>query len=202
MDLPRTRSPIAPKVKSLIRSGIGRIVAARPGYTTHETVTVGRDVRRWKSVSFGGNNLIHSGVGFIGDVKIGYASTVGMECILAGPLEIGRYCQLGPRVAIYGGNHPTDHLSTYVNSRLLDGQMSSHARRRKVSIGHDVDWARRDSGGRSGHRKRGCNRSRIGGYTGCARFFNRRRQPGEADKPQISRARGGTHRADRMVEPP
>lgn len=126
------------RFRGLLRCTIERIVDARPEYSTHRTVTIGRDVREWKAATFGGNNLIHRDVDFGGDVSIGYASTVGAGCILSGPVEIGRYCQIGPRSAIYGSDHPTGHLTTYVNSRLLEGHMSNYARRRKVSIGHDV----------------------------------------------------------------
>ncbi len=125
-------------IKGRLRSAIGSVVDARPGYVTRNTVTVGRDVLGWESATFDGNNAVHDGARFTDDVTIGHASTVGRECVLVGPLGIGRYCQLAPRVAIYARNHPTEHLSTYVNSRLLSGQMANHAQQRRVSIGHDV----------------------------------------------------------------
>ena len=53
-------------------------------------------------------------------------------------MTIGKYCQLAPSVGIYGADHPTRFITTYVNANLLDGRMRNLRRAAPVSVGHDV----------------------------------------------------------------
>ncbi len=125
-------------LKRRVRSIIASVVESRTGYQSVGGVTFGRDIRGIDSVSFGGNNLIHSGTIFSGAVTIGYASTVGANCRISGPVVVGNWCQLAPNVSLIGSNHPTTLISTYVNSRLLEGVVGSLSKQEPVSIGNDV----------------------------------------------------------------
>jgi virginiamycin A acetyltransferase len=101
-------------------------------------VTFGREVRGIGVPVFEGRNLVHRGAEFHGDVTIGEATTIGTRAHVHGPVTIGRYCQLAPEVAVYGTNHPINHISTYVNERLLDRVIADFRDVRPVTIGHDV----------------------------------------------------------------
>ena len=85
-----------------------------------------------------GRHLESPGVRLIGDVVIGDHTTVGVDSLLHGPVTVGRYSQIGPSNALYGQNHSTDHLSTYVNERLFDGRLRSNSVLDRSIIGNDV----------------------------------------------------------------
>lgn len=99
---------------------------------------VGRDVRGLRTSHFEGGNTINHGVTLSGDVSLGYGSTIGVGCYVVGPVTIGRWCQIAPHAAVYGRNHPTTHMSTYVNPQLARGVITAHADVRRVVIGNDV----------------------------------------------------------------
>lgn len=83
--------------------------------------------------SIGRNSELH------GNVKIGFRTTLGHNCILYGDdVSIGRYCQLAPHVALYAVNHPLDYLTTYVNKRLFDKELKRHNISSWIQIGNDV----------------------------------------------------------------
>lgn len=86
-----------------------------------------------------GGCVIKEGVFISGDVVIGRYSTLARECILhGGRIRIGNYCQFGPRVAIYGVNHPTHRITTYINKNLFDGRLSPEKAGEPVEVGNDV----------------------------------------------------------------
>lgn len=86
-----------------------------------------------------GGCVIKEGVFISGDVVIGKYSTLARECILhGGRIRIGNYCQFGPRVAVYGINHPTHRISTYINKNLFDGRLSPENAGKPVEVGNDV----------------------------------------------------------------
>jgi acetyltransferase-like isoleucine patch superfamily enzyme len=101
-------------------------------------VRIGRDVEGLHHVSFTGSNAVGRGTIFAGEVAVGYGTTIGPNCFLHGPVAIGNYCQFAPAVGIYGRDHPTSHISTYVNRNLLDGKLWSYGRAETVCIEHDV----------------------------------------------------------------
>jgi acetyltransferase-like isoleucine patch superfamily enzyme len=125
-------------LKQRVRRLLDRVVDARTAYRTQGPVTWGRDVTGIESTRFEGDNLVHSGVHLSGEVTIGRATTIGTRAHISGPAAVGRYCQIAPQVAIYGINHPLDHITTYVNKRLLGGLVGSFNDVRAVDIGHDV----------------------------------------------------------------
>lgn len=90
------------------------------------------------------NNIVGERCLFVGNVSIGYASTINDYCTLwagegaDGIITVGNYCQLGPYVAIYAVNHPVSYITTYVNRRLLNAIMKERMVVSRVSIGHDV----------------------------------------------------------------
>jgi acetyltransferase-like isoleucine patch superfamily enzyme len=91
------------------------------------------------STTLNGMCAIDDNVYFKGDILIGKYSTIGRECIIyGGNIQIGNYCQFGPRIAIYAINHPTNHITTYVNNNLFDGDLKSFAKEAPVEIGNDV----------------------------------------------------------------
>jgi acetyltransferase-like isoleucine patch superfamily enzyme len=99
---------------------------------------VGRDVDGLHHASFEGQNAVGRGTSFVGDVRVGYATTIGVSCYLHGPVSLGRYCQLGPCVAMYGRDHGTSVVTTYVNARLYNGALRAHGTEKPVIVGNDV----------------------------------------------------------------
>ncbi|MCL4793562.1 MAG: hypothetical protein KJZ84_03320 [Bryobacteraceae bacterium] len=71
-------------------------------------------------------------------MDVGYATTIGANCTLIGPIAIGRYCQIGSSVGIYGTEHPTTLCSTYVNRQLLSGALRKSVIRKEIHVDHDV----------------------------------------------------------------
>lgn len=55
-----------------------------------------------------------------------------------GAIQIGRYSQIGAQVAIIADDHPISYLSTYVNHRLFQGELSRYKNKGTVDIGNDV----------------------------------------------------------------
>ncbi len=99
---------------------------------------VGRDVEGLHHVLFGGKNAVGRGTVFAGKVEVGYATTIGANNYIHGPLRIGNYCQLAPAVGIYGKDHSVSYTTSYLNSNLFEGRLKEHSRVEPVSIGHDV----------------------------------------------------------------
>ncbi len=85
-----------------------------------------------------GNNCICERSQFFGEVHIGYATTIGIDCVIHGKVSIGRYCQLASHVSLYAIDHPVTHITTYVNRRLLDGSMSTFSLPCEINVGNDV----------------------------------------------------------------
>lgn len=80
----------------------------------------------------GSNVNIEHGVFFASgrDISIGNNSGIGINCRVAGPLEIGNDVMIAPNVSIYTQNHETENI--YRPMRLQT------APKRKVTIGSDV----------------------------------------------------------------
>ncbi|MBR0560555.1 CatB-related O-acetyltransferase [Neokomagataea anthophila] len=78
--------------------------------------------------------------------KIGDYTYGKPEIIEAGyaPLEIGRFCSIGPEVLIILGNHRVDAVTTYPFKTLkqfwpeAENATDDHATKGRVTIGHDV----------------------------------------------------------------
>ena len=117
-----------------------RLIESRLHSSKHESgdLIIGRDVDGINHAFFEGKNVIGRRAKFSQEVRIGYATTIGTDSILHGPLRIGNYCQLAPRVGIYGKNHPTSYASIYVNKNLFAGRLKDNSQIQSVSIGHDV----------------------------------------------------------------
>lgn len=103
------------------------------------TVMIGRDVDGLQHAVFEGDNAVGRGT-FVGGpfVHVGRATTIGINCYLHGPIKLGKYCQLGPAVAIYGRDHATSAITSYVNRRLFDGRLKASTKDAPVTVGHDV----------------------------------------------------------------
>lgn len=127
-----------------VAAGIRRVIGAsydlRPRFTTEHggKVRIGRDVDGLNHASFEGGNAVGRGTSFVGDVRVGYATTIGANCYVHGPASLGRYCQLGPCVGIYGRDHGASVLTTYVNSRLFNGALRAYGTEKLVVVGNDV----------------------------------------------------------------
>lgn len=86
-----------------------------------------------------GGCVIKEGVFLSGDVLIGKYTTLARECVLhGGKIRVGNYCQFGPRVAVYGINHPTHRITAYINKNLFDGKLSPEKSGELVEVGNDV----------------------------------------------------------------
>lgn len=101
-------------------------------------VQVGRDVEGLHHVRFAGRNAVGRGTVFADRVSVGWSTTIGANCYLRGPIEIGNFTQFGPAVGVYGRDHPTSFAATYVNRNLLGGSVKEHSRVEPVRIEHDV----------------------------------------------------------------
>ena len=89
-------------------------------------------------VNFEGNNAVLQYSNFNGNVQVGYATTFSTNCFIHGDITIGKYCQFGPFASINTFNHPINHMSTYINKRLLNGLLSKYKTSAKTQIGNDV----------------------------------------------------------------
>jgi virginiamycin A acetyltransferase len=124
---------------TLVRTAITRVVNARLRFEQRANqVVVGRDVEGLHSVQFEGQNGVGRGTIFAGEVSVGLGTTIGANCHIHGPAHIGRYCQLGPAVALYGRNHSLTHITTYVNAQLPVGDLRQYSETAPARIGHDV----------------------------------------------------------------
>lgn len=85
-----------------------------------------------------GANVFGDNVKLEGEIRVGYATTVGDWCLLRGTVLLGRYCQLGPRVSMFSRDHPYRHATNYVNRALLGGLMKSFQPEEPIILGHDV----------------------------------------------------------------
>ncbi|WP_291975958.1 CatB-related O-acetyltransferase [Lutibacter sp.] len=103
-----------------------------------ENVLITGFSRGLQNVKFEGKNAVPDGCNFSGNIKIGYATTLGYSNFLHGYINIGKYCQFGTGVAIYTKNHPTNHLSTYINKNLFEGELKVLRVENNVAIGNDV----------------------------------------------------------------
>ncbi len=98
---------------------------------------------RLDSVLFEGAAWVGEGAAISGRVRVGRFTTIGRECMIWGrrdadALDIGRFCQFGPRVAVYVSNHRTDLLTSYIGKLLFSGDLKQLTRVSPVRIGHDV----------------------------------------------------------------
>lgn len=94
--------------------------------------------RGLQNVSFEGKNAVPDRCNFSGNIKIGYATTLGYNNLLVGNITIGKYCQLGADVALHASNHPMNHMTTYINQNLFNGELKTLKQENKITIGNDV----------------------------------------------------------------
>jgi acetyltransferase-like isoleucine patch superfamily enzyme len=87
---------------------------------------LGAGVKLRDTVNFGGINHIGENTYIQGGVSFGYATTTNVECWLRGPVMVGNYCQLGPRVCLHAVNHNYAMLTTYSNRNLFEGRLKDH----------------------------------------------------------------------------
>jgi virginiamycin A acetyltransferase len=85
-----------------------------------------------------GKNLIPEFCNFSGKVFLGYKTTLGLHNFFHGNIKMGKYCQVGAYVAIHTTNHPMNHLTTYINKNLFDGELANLKKEGTIEIGHDV----------------------------------------------------------------
>lgn len=94
--------------------------------------------RGLQNVTFEGKNAVPDRCNFSGEIKIGYATTLGYNNLIGGKVTIGKYCQIGADVAMHATNHPIHHLSTYINSNLFQGELKKFKDEKEIYIGNDV----------------------------------------------------------------
>jgi virginiamycin A acetyltransferase len=91
-----------------------------------------------QNVTFEGKNAVPDRCNFSGKIKIGFATTLGLNNFFAGDINIGKYCQIGADVAIHTTNHPVSYMSTYINKNLFNGELVTLKENNKTIIGNDV----------------------------------------------------------------
>lgn len=94
--------------------------------------------RGLQNVVFEGKNAVPDRCNFSGNIKIGYATTLGYSNLLVGNIAIGKYCQLGVDVALHATNHPIPYMTTYINKNLFQGDLNQLKEVHKITIGNDV----------------------------------------------------------------
>jgi virginiamycin A acetyltransferase len=94
--------------------------------------------RGLQNVVFEGKNAVPDRCNFSGNVKIGYATTLGYNNLLVGKITIGKYCQLGADVALHATNHPISSMTTYINKNLFNGELKGLKEENEIVIGNDV----------------------------------------------------------------
>lgn len=124
---------------SAVRAFLSNLVSRpQPSHDGRLTLDAFTDLK-YAEIIPEGKNIIGKWTKVSGTLSLGYASTIGAYGqLMGGTIEIGRYCQFGPSVAIYTMNHPFNHLTSYVNKALFDGRLKDFQHRGKVRIGHDV----------------------------------------------------------------
>ncbi|PKB17465.1 CatB-related O-acetyltransferase [Flavobacterium sp. 5] len=91
------------------------------------------------NVFFEGKNKIPERCQFLGNnIRIGYATTLGVNNLLSGNVNVGKYCQFGADVALHANNHPISSMTTYINKNLFLGELKALRQEKKVVIGNDV----------------------------------------------------------------
>lgn len=91
------------------------------------------------NIKLEGNNSLTSNIHIMGNVSLGLCTTLGRNCILhGGDIQIGRYCQIAPFVAMYATDHPTDYVTIYVHKHLFKGELVRNSNSSPIRIGHDV----------------------------------------------------------------
>ena len=103
-----------------------------------ENVVLSGFSRGLQNVTFEGKNAVPDRCSFSGNIKIGYATTLGYNNLLVGNITIGKYCQVGADVALHASNHPMNHMTTYINQNLFNGELKTLKQENKITIGNDV----------------------------------------------------------------
>lgn len=104
----------------------------------YEKVIVTGCSKGLQNVIFEGKNAVPDRCNFSGNIRIGYATTLGYNNILSGNIVIGRYCQFGADVALHATNHPICSMTTYVNNNLFQGELQALKEENEIIIGNDV----------------------------------------------------------------
>ena len=106
--------------------------------TYNNDVVISGRVQGLKNVEFEGKNGLLDGCNFSGNIKLGYATTLGYNNVLHGNIHIGKYCQLGYNISLISSNHPTSYMTTYINKNLFNGELKKLKTLKSIKIGHDV----------------------------------------------------------------
>ena len=116
------------KAKNVLKKGATAIYDARVrrrGLPGDPTVIVGADCEGLEFAEFEGNNYVAPGCTFSGAIAIGRGTTLNSGSSLNGPISIGRWTQIAPRVAMYATDHPMHGIAMYTNHRLLDSAVGA-----------------------------------------------------------------------------
>lgn len=105
---------------------------------SNKNVIVHGQVKGLQNVTFKGKNAVLDGSNFNGQIDVGYATTFGANNYIHGDVTIGKYCQFGPFASVNTFNHPTNHITTYINKNLFNGQMAGYKTNQETIIGNDV----------------------------------------------------------------
>lgn len=135
-------------MKRFLRKIINKYLVDKGAYTIPVTdmirnniaylARIGTGVLGAESVKFHGLNQINRDVRFIGDIDLGYATTINERCWIQGPVIIGNYCQLGPNVCLQATDHDYRYLTPYNNRVLFNGELKEHSIVKPIRIDHGV----------------------------------------------------------------
>ncbi len=128
------------RVTNALRKGATAVYDARirrRGLAGDPTVIVGADCEGLEGAEFEGDNYVAPGCSFSGAITIGRGTTLNGNVLLNGPLSIGRWTQVAPRVAMYATDHPIRGVAMYTNERFLNGIVGkANMETKPIAIGH------------------------------------------------------------------
>ena len=73
-----------------------------------------------------------------GKTKLGFRTTLGVHNFFGGHVRIGKYCQIGGYVAFHASNHPITYPTSYINKKLLGGELAKLKNNKPINLGNDV----------------------------------------------------------------
>lgn len=121
------------------RKVVTRILDLEIRSRTVGTTTLCRRVTGFENVTCEGHNHIAEGVRFAGTpITLGIGTSIHTNALLQGPLTIGNYCQLGPRVAAFPADHPVERVTPYTGDALFGGELSQFMATTPITVGHGV----------------------------------------------------------------
>lgn len=132
-------------MRRLLKNALGgnaekeQVLPAPPGLADCAFLArIAPGVHQSGKIKFGGMNLVGPNAHLAHGVEMGYATTISEDCWLRGPITMGNYCQLGPRVCLMAADHNLRHVTAYSSTALFGGALKAHTVPAPINLGHSV----------------------------------------------------------------